>query len=60
MPLSAGGSEALAPALSKWMYDKDPKDLTSEEKSTISAIISLGSATIGVTTGNTTDVVSSK
>ncbi len=57
--LSAGGAEILAPVLAEWMYDKDPKELTSEEKNTISAIISLGSATIGATTGNTTDVVSS-
>ena len=56
---SAGGAEVIAPILADWMYDKNPQDLTSEEKNTISAIISLGSAAVGATTGNTTDVVSS-
>jgi len=57
--LSAGGAEVIAPMLADWMYDKNPQDLTSEEKNTISAIISLGSAAVGATTGNTTDVASS-
>lgn len=57
--LSAGGAEIIAPILADWMYDKEPKDLTSEEKNTISAIISLGSAAVGATTGETTDVISS-
>lgn len=42
------------------MYEvDDASELTSEQKNTISAIISLGSAAIGSTTGQTTDVVSS-
>ena len=63
--LSAGGAEIIAPKLAEWLYGIDPNDpeaiqnITSEQKNTISAIISLGSAAIGTTTSNVTDVVSS-
>lgn len=63
--LSAGGAEVIAPKLAEWLYGVDPNDpeaiqnMTSEQKNTISAIISLGSAAVGATTGETTDVISS-
>ena len=57
--ISGGGAEALAPHLASWMYGVKPEDLTSEQKQTISTVISLGSAAIGATTGDTTDIVSS-
>ena len=58
--LSAGGAEIIAPKLAEWLYGvDDASELTSEQKNTISAIISLGSAAIGSTTGQTTDVISS-
>ena len=56
--LSAGGAEAAAPYISKWLYGKDKgSDLTAEEKETVTAITSslLGTATgavIGDTTAN--------
>ncbi len=58
--LSAGGAEIIAPKLAEWLYGvDDASELTSEQKNTISAIISLGSAAVGATTGETTDVISS-
>ena len=37
--LSAGGAEAAAPYISKWLYGKDKgSDLTAEEKETVTAI----------------------
>lgn len=54
-------SEALAPTLSKWMYDvDDPNKLNDEQKSTLSAILSLGSSALGATLGgHTTDAIAS-
>nr|WP_308464158.1 hypothetical protein [Acinetobacter soli] len=39
--LSAGGAEAAAPLLSSFLYGKEAKDLTAEQKSTISSIVGL-------------------
>ncbi|SUO89825.1 Uncharacterised protein [Suttonella indologenes] len=46
--LSAGGAEAVAPYISKWLYGKDKgSDLTAEEKETVTAITNLlGTATV--------------
>ncbi|WP_370386819.1 VENN motif pre-toxin domain-containing protein [Snodgrassella alvi] len=49
--LAAGGSEAIAPVVSKWLYDKEPKDLTAEEKATVSAISGLAGAATGAVAG---------
>ncbi|MDF7675803.1 VENN motif pre-toxin domain-containing protein, partial [Neisseriaceae bacterium ESL0693] len=53
---SAAGAEAAAPALAHWLYDKDPSDLTSDEKQTISSIVGLAGAAVGATTGNSADI----
>ena len=53
--LSAGGAEAAAPVLSSFLYGKEAKDLTAEQKSTISSIVGLAGTALGATTG---DVVS--
>lgn len=45
--IMAGGAEAAAPALAKLLYGKESRDLNAEEKSTISAIVGVGGATIG-------------
>jgi len=59
--LSAGGAEALAPALSSWLYgESDPSELDADQKETISAIISLGAiAVTSATGGSKTDIVAS-
>ena len=49
--LAAGGSEAIGPVVSKWLYDKEPKDLTAEEKATVSAISGLAGAATGAVAG---------
>ncbi|PIT39699.1 hypothetical protein BHC53_09340 [Snodgrassella alvi] len=49
--LAEGGSEAIGPVLSKWLYDKEPKDLTAEEKATVSAISGLAGAATGAVAG---------
>lgn len=53
--LGAGGSEAAAPYISKWLYGKEKgSDLTAEEKETVTAITNvLGTAT-GTAIGDTT------
>ena len=51
--LSAGGSEAAAPYISKWLYGKDKgSDLTAEEKETVSTITSLLGTATGAAVGN--------
>ncbi|WP_301884275.1 VENN motif pre-toxin domain-containing protein [Neisseria uirgultaei] len=51
--LSAGGSEAAAPYISKWLYGKEKgSDLTAEEKETVSAITNLLGTTTGAAVGN--------
>ncbi|PIT52080.1 hypothetical protein BHC44_07475 [Snodgrassella alvi] len=49
--LAAAGAEATAPILSKWLYGKNPADLTAAEKSTISAIAGLVGSTAGAAVG---------
>ncbi|WP_180296026.1 VENN motif pre-toxin domain-containing protein, partial [Snodgrassella communis] len=49
--LAAAGAEATAPIVSKWLYGKDAKDLTADEKATVSAIAGLTGAATGVTVG---------
>ena len=55
--LSAGGAEAVAPYISKWLYGKEKgSDLTAEEKETVSAITSLlGTATSAAVGNSATD-----
>ena len=51
--LSAGGSEAAAPCISKWLYGKEKgSDLTAEEKETVSAITNLLGTATGAVIGN--------
>ncbi|MCV2442582.1 two-partner secretion domain-containing protein [Acinetobacter bereziniae] len=57
--LSAGGAEAAAPKLAKYLYGKDAKDLTADEKSTISAITGLVASGVGATTGDVSNTVQS-
>ncbi|MGO1003636.1 hemagglutinin repeat-containing protein [Lysobacter sp. CA196] len=45
--IAAGGAEAAAPALAQYLYGKEAKDLSAEEKSTVSAIVGIGGATLG-------------
>ncbi|MBW3957635.1 hemagglutinin, partial [Neisseria meningitidis] len=53
--LSAGGSEAAAPYISKWLYGKgDGGSLNAEEKETVSAITSLLGTATGAAIGDTT------
>ena len=53
--LSAGGAEAAAPYISKWLYGKDKgSDLTAEEKETVTAITSLLGTATGAVIGDTT------
>ncbi|WP_218966022.1 VENN motif pre-toxin domain-containing protein, partial [Snodgrassella communis] len=55
--LAAAGAEATAPIVSKWLYGKDAKDLTADEKATVSAIAGLtGAATGAVVSGSMADV----
>lgn len=59
--LSGAGSEAVAPALSDFLFNtKDPKELTQEQKDTIVSILNLATVTTAYTAtdGNTTDAMS--
>ncbi len=56
--INAGGAEAAAPYVSRWLYgEKDGSKLTAEQKQTVSSILSLGGAAVGVTNGSAADVV---
>ncbi|WP_228272628.1 two-partner secretion domain-containing protein [Acinetobacter soli] len=55
--LSAGGAEAAAPVLSSFLYGKEAKDLTAEQKSTISSIVGLAGTALGATTGDVATTV---
>lgn len=57
--LSAGGAEAAAPILSSFLYGKDAKDLTADQKSTISSIVGLAGSAVGSTTGDIGSTVQS-
>ena len=51
--MSAGGAEAAAPYISKWLYGKDKgSDLTAEEKETVTAITNLLGTATGAAVGN--------
>lgn len=50
--LAAGGAEASTPLLSSYLYGKEAKDLTADEKSTISSITGLVASGVGATTGD--------
>ncbi len=45
--LAAGGAEAAAPSIAKFMFGKESKDLTASEKDTVSSIASIGGAMLG-------------
>ncbi|WP_174829278.1 VENN motif pre-toxin domain-containing protein [Snodgrassella sp. ESL0253] len=49
--MAAAGAEATTQILSKWLYGKNPADLTAAEKSTISAIAGLVGSTAGAAVG---------
>ena len=55
--VSAGGAEASAPLLAKYLYGKESKDLTADEKSTISAITGLVASGVGATAGDVASTV---
>lgn len=56
--ITAAGTEAMAPVLSQWLYEKDAKDLTADEKATVSAIAGLAGAATGAAIGGSmADVV---
>ncbi|WP_238150577.1 hemagglutinin repeat-containing protein [Xanthomonas campestris] len=55
--ITAAGAEAAAPALAKFLYGRDSKDLNAEEKSTISAVVGLGGAVLGSFTGDLRDAM---
>ncbi|KHO14397.1 adhesin HecA family 20-residue repeat protein [Acinetobacter baumannii] len=57
--LSAGGAEAAAPILSSFLYGKAAKDLTADQKSTISSIVGLAGSAVGATTGDISSTVQS-
>lgn len=56
--LAGAGAEILGEAVTNWLYpNRKPSDLTAEEKNLVSSIVGLGTAGIGLATGNgTTDV----
>jgi hypothetical protein len=52
--LAAGGAEAAAPALSKWLYGTDdPEKLTAQQKATIGTIAGLAGNAVGGVAGST-------
>jgi hypothetical protein len=52
--LAAGGAEAAAPALSKWLYGTDdPEKLTAQQKATVGTIAGLAGNAIGGVAGST-------
>ncbi|MGN0935652.1 two-partner secretion domain-containing protein [Acinetobacter amyesii] len=57
--LAAGGAEASAPLLSSYLYGKEAKDLTADEKSTISSIVGLAGSALGGITGDAASTVQS-
>lgn len=57
--LAAGGAEASAPLLSSYLYGKEAKDLTADEKSTISSIVGLAGSALGATTEDVASTVQS-
>ena len=57
--VSAGGAEASAPLLAKYLYGKESKDLTVDEKGTVSAITGLVASGVGASTGDVASTVQS-
>jgi filamentous hemagglutinin len=56
--IAAAGSEAAAPVLAKWLYDKDSSDnLNATEKQTLTAILGAASTTVGATTGKINNAI---
>jgi hypothetical protein len=56
--IAAAGSEAAAPVLAKWLYDKDNSDdLTAAEKQTLTSIMGAASTTVGATTGKVNNAI---
>jgi hypothetical protein len=52
--LAAGGAEAAAPALSKWLYGTDdPEKLTAQQKATVGTIAGLAGNALGGVAGST-------
>ncbi|HDS0923676.1 TPA: hemagglutinin repeat-containing protein [Stenotrophomonas maltophilia] len=45
--LAAGGAEAAAPAIARFLFGKDGKDLSAGEKDTVSAVAGIGGAMLG-------------
>ena len=57
--LAAGGSEAVSPVLSGWLFnEKDPSKLDAAQKETIANISQLLGSGIGATTGNAGNALS--
>ncbi|WP_051941055.1 toxin C-terminal domain-containing protein [Stenoxybacter acetivorans] len=57
--LAAGGAELATPVVSQWLYGtSDPKELTAEQKETLSSIGGLIGAGVGATTGDIGSIVS--
>jgi filamentous hemagglutinin len=45
--LAAGGAEAAAPSIAKFLFGKESRDLTAAEKETVSSIAGIGGAMLG-------------
>ncbi|MFG3450099.1 hemagglutinin repeat-containing protein [Stenotrophomonas sp. NPDC047960] len=45
--LAAGGAEAAAPSIAKFLFGKESKDLTAAEQETVSSIASMGGGLVG-------------
>ena len=57
--LAAGGAEASSLLFAKYLYGKEAKDLTADEKSTISSITGLVASGVGASTGDVASTVQS-
>ncbi|QGL26300.1 hypothetical protein GJV52_12645 [Neisseria brasiliensis] len=55
--LASGGAELIAPTLSRSLYNKESKDLSAEEKATISSLTAVFGAAVGAASGNGSDAV---
>lgn len=59
--IAAMGAEAATKPLAQYLFGtSDPNELTAEEKSTISSIISLGGLSIGSTTGDVSSAINAQ
>ena len=58
--LVSGGSEAFTPILTNWLYGTtNPSELTADQKSTVSAIVGLGTAGLTASTGADASTIAS-